>query len=133
MTRREFIRVVLLGALGTVFPALASCAPVASAGGRTLVQMTSLNRFDPAAIQILKGTVVVWQNTGTTPHTVTDDPSEAQNPADAKLPSGATSWESGDIYPGEDWMRRFDVPGVYVYFCRHDEADGMVGTITVTG
>jgi hypothetical protein len=56
-------------------------------------------KFDPADITIPKGGIVTWINTSDLPHTATDDPSKASNPANAALPSGAEPWDSGNVDP----------------------------------
>jgi plastocyanin len=48
------------------------------------------------------------------------------------LPEDAATFDSGDLYAGDRWVYRFDIPGTYVYFCQYDEENGMIGTITVT-
>lgn len=101
-------------------------------GTETTVNMPDGLKFDPADITIPKGGIVTWINTSDLPHTATDDPSKASNPANAALPSGAEPWDSGNVDPGGSWSYTFDTPGTYKYFCVPHEAAGMVGTITVT-
>lgn len=104
----------------------------ATGGGTTVVKMNDQFRFVPDSITIAKGATVEWQNTSSSPHTVTDDPSKAQTKDHAQLPSGAQPWDSGMIDPGKSYRLTFTVAGEYTYFCIPHEAMGMVGKITVT-
>lgn len=92
----------------------------------------SNNRYDPSQITIRVGQTVTWRNDETAPHTVTDDPCEAANPANAVLPQGAEPFDSGTLGAGDTFTKTFTVPGEYKYFCEFHEGGGMVGTITVT-
>src|SRR3954470_14724846 len=69
---------------------VANPSPVAQA---YTVAMNDLNRYAPAALTVPKGATMTWQNLGSMPHTVTDDPSKALNKADAVLPVGAQPWD----------------------------------------
>jgi plastocyanin len=95
--------------------------------------MTDANVFQPGTLTVARGATVTWVNTGTVPHTVTDDPSKAAKPTDAVLPSGAQPWDSGNVAGGATYSHTFDVAGQYTYFCIPHEALGMVARITVTG
>jgi plastocyanin len=95
--------------------------------------MTNELRFDPPTLMVPRGTTVTWVNTGGIQHTVTDDPSKAQNKADAELPAGALPWDSGNLDPGKTSEHTLDVVGTYKYFCIPHETAGMLGTIVVTG
>lgn len=112
-------------------PAAQVNAASAAAGATSVVHMTDQLKFDPATITVKAGTTIEWQNTSTTVHTVTDDPSKAQNPSDAALPNGAQPWDSGMINPGQTYRRTFTVAGQYSYFCIPHESMGMVGKIVV--
>jgi plastocyanin len=94
--------------------------------------MTDALKFDPDNVTVPKGTKVTWKNNSGTAHTATDDPSKASNSADVSLPSGAKSWDSGNIDPGQSYSYTFDTPGTYKYVCVPHESAGMLGTITVT-
>lgn len=109
----------------------AASAPAAPAAAS--VSMTDALRFEPATLTVRKGATVTWTNGTSTVHTVTDDPSKAVNKADAALPSGAQSWDSGNLNPGQTFKHTFDTPGTYKYFCGPHESAGMVASITVTG
>jgi plastocyanin len=102
------------------------------AGGETTVNMTDSLQFEPADLTIKKGGTITWKNTGTVPHTATDDPSKATDKSHAVLPSGAQPWDSGTIAGGGSWSHTFDVAGDYTYFCVPHEAAGMIGHIKVT-
>ena len=78
------------------------------------------NYFDQANITVPVGTTVTWVQSGNNPHTTT---------------SYDGLWDSG-ILPGgsgQTFSFTFNEPGTYRYFCRPHEAQGMVGTVTVSG
>jgi plastocyanin len=74
--------------------------------------------FLPAEVSVVPGTIVVWRNMGSNPHTTT-----AWN-----------RWDSGVLRPGEACMAWFVTPGSYDYLSIV-AADGgtMTGTVTVEG
>ena len=109
----------------------AAASPAASQAGTT-VTMDDSFAYKPASITVARGTAVTWKSTGGTVHTVTDDPSKAANKSDAVLPSGAPSWDSGDIPGGGSYTVTFNTAGNYCYFCVPQETLGMVGKVTVT-
>jgi plastocyanin len=143
-------RQALWGAVTLLF--LAACAsspatssPTAAPGGATpsgsgggagpqtaTVNMTDAFQFVPPSTTIKSGGTVTWMNTGSQPHTITDDPSKAINAADSALPSGAQAWDSGFINGGQSYSHTFTTPGQYTYFCTPHESLGMVARITVT-
>ncbi len=140
MTRRRFLLSAGQAALGlAALPVLAACAPsgggngrvTGSPGGGTVIEMTDALRFDPAESTIKVGDTVTWRNTGSMVHTATDDPSKAQDPANAVLPDGAEPWDSGNIEAGGEFSHTFDTPGEYVYFCIPHETAGMVARLSV--
>jgi plastocyanin len=96
------------------------------------VSMTDANQYVPASLSVPRGATVVWTNTGSVAHTVTDDPNKAINKADSVLPNGAQPFDSGIINGGGTYSHTFNVPGQYVYFCIPHESLGMVGRITVS-
>ena len=70
-----------------------------------------LGCFDPYAVEVDAGTEVVWTNSDTVLHTVTD-------------PDGAFD---GWLLPGEEFAFTFDTPGTYTYGCTvHPWAGGVV-------
>ncbi len=102
-----------------------------SVGKEAAVRMTNSLTYVPEEVTISAGQTVVWTNTSSTFHTVTNDPALAKDRSHAQLPPEAQPFNSGDIAPGEVFQHTFDVPGTYVYFCIPHEAIGMVGKITV--
>lgn len=129
-----------LRAISMGFSALAlfgmSAAAAPSENGNTgnptaaVVRMEG-DSFKPNTVEIRRGEAVVWKNTSLATHTVTDDPAAARSPDDAALPDGAKAFDSGPIGIGGTYSHRFEVPGVYRYFCTLHEAEGMVGTVIV--
>ncbi len=87
--------------------------------------------FDPPTLIIKKGQSVEWQNQSRQVHNILDDPSKAQNKADAGLPAGAQPFDSGYVNPGQNYTHRFTVRGTYRYVCTLHEPQGMKGTIVV--
>lgn len=97
--------------------------------------------FDPPEFEISVGEEVVWKNTNSRAHSVTA--------YEADLPDGAAFFASGGfeteqaaregymdglegaILSGDIYTHRFEVAGVYPYFCIPHERGGMVGTIHV--
>ncbi len=100
-------------------------------GKEAAVHMTNALTYVPAEVTITVGQNVLWTNTSSLTHTVTADPSLAQDPSHVQLPEGAQPFNSGDMAPGATFRHTFDVPGTYVYFCIPHEAMGMVGRIVV--
>ena len=78
------------------------------------------NYFEQADITVPVGTTVTWVQNGNNPHTTT---------------SYDGLWDSGLIAGGSGgtFSFTFDEPGTYAYYCMPHEAQGMVGTVTVTG
>ena len=127
-------RWAFLGVLGAIAVTAARSAESGAARPEppgASVRMTEQMRFEPAHVRVRVGQEVLWQNVSTLTHSVTDDPSEASDPANAMLPQGAQAFHSGAIDPGGSWRRRFTVPGHYRYFCLPHEARGMVGEVEV--
>ncbi len=100
-------------------------------GKEVTVRMTNSLKYVPDEVTVQVGETVVWTNTSSTFHTVTDDPALAKDRSHAQLPEGAQPFNSGNIAPGDVFRRTFEVPGAYVYFWIPHEAMGMVGKITV--
>jgi plastocyanin len=96
------------------------------------VLMTEARRFDPPSVAVLVGSVVEWVNVSAHPHTATGDPAKAKDQKSVFLPERADPWDTGDIMPARSYARVFDVPGFYIYFCKHDEGDGMIGRLIVS-
>ena len=87
--------------------------------------------FEPSSIQIVSGQTIEWKNEGRVSHSVSDDPTRADDPIDAMRPPGARPFNSGAILPGGLFHYTFTEPGRYRYFCRTHEADHMVGQVLV--
>lgn len=96
-----------------------------------IVKMTDQNTFDPATVTIPTGGTVTWQNTSSTVHSATFDPSKVSNAQDVQLPSGVQPFDSGLIQPGQSWSHTFTVAGTYKYTCIPHESLGMHGTVIV--
>lgn len=93
-------------------------------------------RFDPVGLMVGVGAEVHWLNMGDF-HTVTAfHPDNAQllpSPVPLRIPEGAASFHSGmlGLTAGTQFSHRFDVEGVYDYFCQPHYSFGMVGRIIV--
>ncbi len=105
------------------------------AGGNVAaeVAMDDQLRFTSETVRIRTGQAVRWTNTSSLIHTVTADPSKANNANSVSLPSGAQPFDSGDLRPGDVFTHTFSEPGTYRYFCIPHEGAGMVATVIVTG
>lgn len=141
ISRRRFLTRAGQAALGVAaLPVLAACAPSDGGAGASrtpgaggaVVEMTDDLTFEPEQLTVKVGDTVTWRNTGSIVHTATDDPSKAQDPANAVLPDGAEPWDSGNVAGGEEWSYTFETPGEYTYFCIPHELAGMVARLTVT-
>ncbi|MFV2007189.1 MAG: plastocyanin/azurin family copper-binding protein, partial [Longimicrobiales bacterium] len=97
------------------------------------VAMNDQLRFTSETVRIRTGQAVRWTNTSSLIHTVTADPSKANNASSVELPSGARPFDSGDLQPGDAFTHRFTEPGTYRYFCMPHEGAGMVATVIVSG
>lgn len=77
--------------------------------------------FEPEEITIAPGTTVVWEQTGSLPHTVTADDG---------------SFDSGDMSQGDSFSYTFKEEGTYPYYCVYHGGpggQGMAGVIIVGG
>ena len=97
------------------------------------VTMDDRLRFTSETVRIRTGQAVRWTNTSSLIHTVTADPSKANNANSVGLPSGARPFDSGDLRPGDVFTHTFTEPGTYRYFCIPHEGAGMVATVIVSG
>lgn len=106
-----------------IWPLLVLCALTPAFAGCTgIVRDQPLYRiqidgegFQPALVSIPAGSVVRWVNTRTGLASVT-----AQD----------GGWNSGLLFGGEGYERRFEVPGTYRYYSEL-QPDRVVGEITV--
>ena len=95
------------------------------------VKATLGRSFDPKEITIPVGGTVEWKNTAFFAHTVTFDPSKAEDPSNVKLPPGVAPFDSGKLGGGKTWSHTFTVPGRYQYVCLPHEDHGMIGVVNV--
>ncbi len=131
MKTRSIVTLLFLAApLLLLLRSSASPAQEEAAAAAT-VQATDEMVFDPPLVHVKVGDVVLWKNSSSVEHTVTDDPGVAQRPQDAQLPQGAKPFDSGNLQPGQVFTHKFTVPGTYKYFCKPHEMNGMVGTVVV--
>lgn len=132
-SRRLSRRAILRGASAVaVGPVIAGCTLLdALEDERFTVEINDRARFEPGGITIPVGGTVVWRNEDTYRHTVTTDEAVLDDPNRVVVPDGAGTFDSGDIPAGRQWTHTFDVPGTYVYACRHHQTEGMVGTVIV--
>jgi plastocyanin len=91
------------------------------------------NAFRPAVTEISPGDEVKFTiEQGV--HSITlyhpDNGGETRD-LQLRAPEGVEAWDSLNIQAGETYTVTFDQPGVYDYFCRPHEDQGMVGTVIV--
>ena len=95
-------------------------------------------RFEPVGLLVEPGTSVIWLNMGDF-HTTTafhpDNDALLSGGVPLRIPEGAESWHSGilGLTAGTQFEHRFQVEGVYDYFCQPHYHFGMVGRIVVGG
>jgi plastocyanin len=77
--------------------------------------------YAPASVTVAKGGKVTWTNNDPVPHTVTS----------TSVPSGASSFDSGNMNANATYTVTFTVDGTYLYLCSYHP--WMHGTILVTG
>jgi plastocyanin len=77
--------------------------------------------YAPDTITIVLGVnaSVTWSNDDTVPHTVTS----------TSVPSGASSFDSGNMNAGDKFTYNFTMPGTYQYHCSYHS--WMTGTVVV--
>src|SRR6266542_1062618 len=82
-----------------------------SASGRGEVKIESF-RFQPTTLNVTRGTVVVWTNDDSAPHTAT---------------AKEGSFDTGRLDKGESGQVTFDMPGTFDYTCSfHSRMNGRV-------
>ena len=89
------------------------------------------HNFDPHLVTINAGQTVRWSNTSLIWHTVTFDPSKANDENHVAIPAGVEPFDSGKIKSNGNYWHTFTVPGVYHYICQPHESKGMMGTVVV--
>lgn len=124
----QFAFVFVLGA--GVFVTVSAMSPADEPAVE--VGMTNTMEYTPDTVRIQVGETVHWKNSADVMHTVTADPDEAFQDNSVKLPDGASTFNSGNLDPGETFEYTFDKPGTYRYFCIPHEAAGMKGTVIVS-
>ncbi len=95
------------------------------------VKMINKSQYVPIELTISKGESVLWLNDSRLVHTVTCDPEKVVKTGNVALPAGADPFDSGNIEPGDTYLKKFDQPGTYKYFCIPHEMLGMVAIINV--
>lgn len=80
-------------------------------GADVVVAMRQIT-LAPREVRIRAGQSVAWANHDPLVHTITADD---------------RSWDSGEVQPGANFVRRFDLPGRYAYHCTpHPQMRGVV-------
>lgn len=101
------------------------------AGGVVVIEMTDAMRFEPERALVTPGDTIEWVNVGEIPHTSTAEPGAAAVPGNVSLPAGASTWDSGELAPGERFRVLVEAEGEYRYVCTLHEGLGMVGALVV--
>lgn len=112
----------------------AALAPAATVEIRLLQTAEGKTYFDPIGVHIAPGDTVRWvQVSGF--HSITAyHPNNDHH--ELRIPQSAQPWDSDILLtqaprPGSSFEHVFAVPGVYDYFCKPHEMNGMVGRIVV--
>lgn len=92
-----------------------SAAPSATPDRTILIQLGE-HFFDPSSVKVKVGTTVVWRNNGQQTH---------------DLHAYDGSFNSPPLDPGNIFTFTFTKPGLYRYYCRPHEGDGMTGQVDV--
>ena len=77
--------------------------------------------YVPVTVTVANGGTVVWTNNDPSPHTVTS----------TSVPSGAGTFDSGNMNVNATFSHKFTVAGTYQYVCSYHP--WMHGTVVVTG
>ena len=88
--------------------------------------------FDPVAIRIAPGDTITWFQIADLHSTTAYHPTNQQH--ELRIPAKAKPWDSGILGTGGrglTFSQKFDVEGVYDYFCLPHEFLGMVGRFFV--
>jgi halocyanin-like protein len=91
-------------------------------------EASATQEFSPQVIRIRPGGAVKF-HCKSGEHTATAYHSD--NGKAHRVPEGTAAWNSEMLAEGETFTQRFDTEGVYDYYCKPHEEDGMVGTIVV--
>ena len=126
LNRRVFTQTIAAVGVTTAAPALAAAT----------IEVTIKNNpkaiFVPATVNCKVGDTVNWTNPGVITHSVTFDPAQAVDKANAVLPAGVQPFDSGNMEQDATYSHTFAVKGTYKYFCKLHETMGMVGTVIVS-
>ena len=114
----------------TLFGSLFLLSQAASAA-TVRVSITSAMSFAPDRVQVHAGDTVEFVNESRGAHTVTADPSLANDPTNVILPAGAAPFNSGRLAAGKTFSQKFKVLGLYQYICLPHEGMGMRGQVEV--
>lgn len=121
--------------VGSVVVLAALAAPASSTPASLPAVKVTMNNhltFDPHLVTVEIGDSVLFVNDSDLVHSVTAHPDHATLEDSYRLPEGAEPFHSGFLDPGDEFEHRFDVPGVYKYFCvRHESAPAAEGWVRV--
>ncbi|MFN4133335.1 MAG: cupredoxin family copper-binding protein [Candidatus Hadarchaeales archaeon] len=107
--------VILLAAVIVVFRSYGPAPGQETVVGENEVKIQGF-AFNPSSITINVGTAITWKNFDSVTHTVTST-------------GGPTSFDSGNISPGQTWQYIFTQAGTYTYKCTPHPY--MTGTVIV--
>ncbi|MFQ5794559.1 MAG: plastocyanin/azurin family copper-binding protein [Candidatus Bipolaricaulia bacterium] len=132
LTRRGLFKATGAVVLGGVLASLTSRPAVGQ--GRVDVLMLTTNSshfmFVPTGLWVEPGTVVRWIQESDFHSATAYHPDNFGK--ELRIPEGAKSWDSGVLIEvGATFEHRFEVEGVYDYYCIPHEFLGMVGRIIV--
>lgn len=99
---------------------LSQVAPVVGVT-HVFIRSQSGDVYDPATIQVVRGTVVTWTNQDTDPHSVV---------LSYAVTATSDLWTSRVLATGQSARYTFTSPGRYVYNCSLHV--GMIGVVLVT-
>jgi plastocyanin len=126
LNRRVFTQTIAAVGVTVAAPAMAAAT----------IEVTMKNNpkaiFVPATVNCKVGDTVNWTNPGVITHSVTCDPAQAVDKANAILPAGVAPFDSGNMEQDATYSHTFTAKGTYKYFCKLHEAMGMVGTVVVS-
>ena len=121
--------VIVLGSLGVALTLAhrgdsqqlrSQAAPVVGVT-HVFIRSQSGDVYDPATIQVVRGTVVTWTNQDTVAHSVV---------LSYAVSASSDLWTSGVLATGQSASYTFTSPGRYVYNCSLHV--GMIGFVLVT-
>ena len=133
VSRRGFLHIVMVTlGLSAAAPLLSSCANgnMEEYQVDIVIQQSDIH-YSPATLTVPVGATVTWLNKSYYSQSATCDPGKAGDHGIVNLPKGAQAWDSGMLYPGQRFSRKFDTPGTYVYFSLPKLSPDTVGTIIV--